>query len=55
MFKCDKCKRKATYNVQESVVVWSIDKDGYYSDNPIEYREINGDNEHLCDKHYEEN
>jgi len=47
--KCNKCEKLATRNIQECVVEWSINEKGEYSDVPVDYQEISGDNFHLCD------
>lgn len=46
----DICHNRATRNIQESLITWSVSKTGNYSKNPIDYEEINGDNYHLCDE-----
>lgn len=47
--RCDNCGKLATRNIQECIVEWSINRNGDYSKNPVDYREIGGDNIHLCD------
>jgi hypothetical protein len=45
----DTCHSRATRNMQESWITWSVNARGEYSKNPIDYEETNGDNVHLCD------
>lgn len=47
--QCDRCNKKADYNLQNIWKLYTCNKDGSYSDD----REWEGDsNEHFCEKHY---
>ena len=44
----EKCHNRATRNIQESIITWSVSATGNYSKYPIDYQETNGDNNHFC-------
>lgn len=48
------CKKRAVVNVQTGVIVWNIDANGDYSENPVDILPDDDTNNHWCEDHEDE-